>query len=227
MKRLLILFILLLSTALHGQTKKETETIDKEACESGKKRALKRLELGQICFPRYIFDSSITLRKTLEIDYGIRDELYDTLYDFGLQSELECHDEIMKRVIDDKWGEDFLKDQKRIADNLDKQNLGFREPSNEKIEASIKKYLKENLKTQSTVYNYFALYVLFTISPQGHVIKLKVSKAGQGFLPKNDPTFLAVVKACDGFMDNWTPSTINNVPKQADKYLMLTIEMKK
>ncbi|HCW07120.1 MAG TPA: hypothetical protein DGG95_07130 [Cytophagales bacterium] len=219
-------YILLLSTDLLGQTKEEMVTVNKEMCESGKERALKRLALGQICFPRYIFESSITLRKTLEIDYGILDELYDTLYDIGYQSEFECHDEIMKKAIEDKWGEKFLKDQKEIADKLDKQNLGFKEPTNEKIETSIKKYLNENLKIRSTVYNYFELGVIFTISPRGQVVKLKVSKARE-FLTKDDPTYLAVEKACEGFKDNWTPATINKVPKQADKYFFITIEMNK
>src|SRR5258706_13285067 len=80
---------------------------DKELCESGIKTAQKRLANRQIYFPRYIVHSSVTLRKILEIDYGIIDDFYDQ-YDFGFQQEYNCHDSLMLKAISNKWGADFL-----------------------------------------------------------------------------------------------------------------------
>src|SRR5262245_9175013 len=90
-----------LSTTLFGQS------ID--PCEIGRNSAEFKISSGTVYFPRLTTKSTYTLRKMLEIEYGIRDEVYSNGSDLQLGGEAECFFEVMKTEIDRRWGKDFLR----------------------------------------------------------------------------------------------------------------------
>ncbi len=114
-----------------------------DPCDVGRKAAEYKISSGKIYFPRLTVESSHTQRKILELDYGIADEIYDNGSDLSFQCEAECFFKAMKIEIDKRWGKDFLKKQKRIANMLDKKGIGYIEPRENGIADTLSNYLKQ------------------------------------------------------------------------------------
>ena len=112
-----------------------------DPCRIGKDAAEFKISNGAIYFPRTV-ESSYTLRKLLELEYGIKDEVYDNGSDIQFQGEAECFFKVMKTEIDTRWGKNFLKKQRRIANSLDKQGIGYKEPRQNGIADTLSRYLK-------------------------------------------------------------------------------------
>lgn len=135
LKNILILLTLGLNTLVHGQ--------DIAPCKIGQNEANLLLSNGEIYFPRLTVKSTYTLRKLLELEYGIKDEIYDNGSDLEFGGEAECFFEVMKAEIDKKWGKDFLKKQRRIANSLDNDGKGYKDPKENGLKDSITAYLKK------------------------------------------------------------------------------------
>ena len=113
-----------------------------DPCKTGTNAAELAISRGTIYFPRLTIKSSYTLRKMLELEYGIKDEIYDNGSDLSFEGEAECFFKMMKNEIDKRWGENFLKDQRRIANSLDRDGLGYKEPNENGIADTLTHYLK-------------------------------------------------------------------------------------
>jgi hypothetical protein len=133
--RTVIILILGLWTAGFGQSF--------DPCKIGKNAAELAISSGTIYFPRLTIESSYTLRKMLELDYGIKDEVYSNGTDMSFEGEAECFFKEMKIEIDKRWGKRFLKEQSRIANSLDKDGIGYKEPKENGIADTLVQYLKK------------------------------------------------------------------------------------
>jgi hypothetical protein len=131
----LVFLIVGLSTTGFGQS------LD-EPCKTARNAAERKLSSGTIYFPRLIVESSLTLRKMLQLEYGIIDKIYDNGSDVEIGGEAECFYEVMRTEIDNKWGKDFLNKQRRVANSLDKKGIGYVEPKENGIADTLSFYLK-------------------------------------------------------------------------------------
>jgi hypothetical protein len=203
--RLLIIILLTSTINLWGQSKDEL-------CKSGTRTAKEKLAEGHIYFPRYIFDSSITLRKILEMDFGIIDGIYSELC-IELEEELKCHDQLMRKAIEEKWGRHFLKRQRHIADKLLKQNKGFKEAFNREAKKGIEKEItKDYVRTD---YKRRSYDLVLTISTTGQVTNYKIFYAslfGVGQEVDDEIELRLIRDALKNYMNNWTPGEIKGKP---------------
>lgn len=142
-----------------------------DPCKIGNDAAELAISRGKVYFPRLTIESSYTLRKMLELDYGIMDEIYDNGSDMSFEGEAECFFELMKTEIDERWGKDFLKQQSLIADSLDKEGTGYREPKENGIADTLTHYLKNEHLFDSDNKNYI---IKITISGNKDIIDIKV-----------------------------------------------------
>jgi hypothetical protein len=113
-----------------------------DPCKTGTNAAELAISSGTVYFPRLTIKSSYTLRKMLELEYGIKDDIYDNGSDLSFEGEVECFFKVMKNEIDKRWGKNFLKDQRQIANSLDRDGLGYKEPRENGIADTLSHYLK-------------------------------------------------------------------------------------
>jgi hypothetical protein len=200
MRRIVFILLSLSSLTLLGQSKMEV-------CEWGKREAQNKLEKGQIYFPRYIFHSSVTLRKMLEMDYGIIDESYsdsDILY----QPQDDCFDSVMIKAISDKWGADFLNKQRQLADKLEKEGKGYVTPSNPTAEKGIDQLMRQGYKDNGIRYKRFRITVV--ISTTGKIVKHEIHALSEGEVTAKEIEIID--EAISKYSDNWTPGGIKGNP---------------
>lgn len=114
-----------------------------EPCKKGTNAAEFAISSGIVYFPRLTVKSSYTLRKMLELDYGIKDEVYDNGSDLSFEGEAECFSKMMETEIEKRWGRRFLKAQRRIANSLDKKGIGYKDPRENGIADALTDYLKQ------------------------------------------------------------------------------------
>gem|GEM_PF-3104058 len=199
------------SLTLWGQSNLSDKEFDKTLCESGVKKAQARLAKGQIYFPRYIFNSSVTLRKMLEIDYGIIDDFMDE-YDFGIQQEYDCYDSLMLKAINDKWGADFLEKQRQLADKLEREGKGFATPSNPAAEKGIHQLVLQGYKDNGIRYKRFRIDLV--ISTTGKIVKQEIHALSEGEV--TDKEIEIINTAISKYSGNWTPGGIKGQPIEMD-----------
>jgi len=140
-----------------------------DPCETGRKSAEFKISSGTVYFPRLTTKSTYTLRKMLEIEYGIRDEVYSNGSDLQFGGEADCFFEVMKTEIDKRWGKDFLRKQRRIANSLDKQGQGYKDPKENGIADSIANFLKSKYPVDLKLKAYL---VSIKISPDKEILDI-------------------------------------------------------
>jgi hypothetical protein len=80
-------------------------------CDLGQNAAVLIISSGTVYFPRLTVKSSFTLRKMLEIEYGIMDKIYDNGTDISFGGEAECFFKVMKAEIEKRRGKDFYENK--------------------------------------------------------------------------------------------------------------------
>ncbi len=209
MKTILVTIISLYSLTLLGQS-------SKELCKSGVREAQNRLAKGQIFFPRYIFDSSITLRKILEMDYGIIDGFYRK-YDFGFQAEDDCFDSVMLKAISDKWGTDFLVRQRQLTDKFVVEGKGYKTPESNGNEKAIDQLMRKGYANNGIRLKRFRIDLV--ISSEGKIIKHEIHSLSEGEVTPKELTIIndAIVK----YSDNWVSGELRGIPLEMDTYIQI------
>lgn len=142
-----------------------------DPCQVGKNAAKLSISNGSIYFPRLIIKSSLTLRKLVEFEYGIKDEVYDGGSDLQFAGEAECFFRSMKNEIDERWGKNFLKDQRKIANTLDKEGFGYIEPRENGIADTLARNLKSEYYLDLIGKSYL---VKIKISPNKNIVDVEV-----------------------------------------------------
>ncbi len=211
MRTILAIVLSLFSLTLCGQWDKEME---KERCENGVKEAKKKLAYGQIFFPRYTFHSSVTLRKMLEMDYGIIDDFYSK-YDFSFGRTDDCFDSVMLKAISDKWGVDFLEKQRQLADKLEKEGKGYVTPSNPTAEKGIHQLMLQGYRDNGIRYKRFRIDLV--ISTTGKIAKHDIHSLSEGEVTAKEIEIIN--DAISKYSDNWTPGGIKGKPIQMDAWM--------
>ena len=125
-----------------------------DPCRTGTNAAEFAISSGTVYFPRLTVKSSYTLRKMLELDYDIKDEVYDNGSDLIFEGEAECFFKMMETEIEKRWGKKFLKAQRRIANSLDKKGIGYKDPRENGIADSLTDYLKQEHSLDLVKKNY-------------------------------------------------------------------------
>jgi len=211
-KILLMVFMLSLSETLVGQS---------DGCEMGRIIAEGKISRGMIYFPRLTVESTQTLRKMLEIDYGIMDELYDDRNDIALDGELECFYKVMKKEIEKRWGRSFLRKQRQIANSIDHKGIGYVAPKENGISDSIVAIIKKHAFEMKLS----AYLVLIKISPEKEVLDLLllhgVPVATE--LPKADPDYQILKKVIQEVDKVFEPGYMRG--KKIPSTLMFWIEL--
>jgi hypothetical protein len=209
MKTILVIIFSLFTLTLFGQS-------DKELCEIGVRQAQKRLGNGQIFFPRYIFKSSITLRKILEMDYGIIDDFYSE-YDFSVERVDNCFDSVMLKTINDKWGADFLVRQRQLADKLIAEGKGYKIPSSNDNEKSIDQLMRKGYIDNGIRLKRFRIDLV--ISSDGKIVKHEIQSLSEGEVTAKEIEIIndAIAK----YSNNWTPGELKGIPMEMDTYIQI------
>jgi hypothetical protein len=209
MKTILITIFSFFSLTLLGQS-------NKELCESGVRQAQKRLANGEIYFPRDIFDSSITLRKILEMDYGIIDGSYSKV-DFGFQAEDECFDSVMLKAISDKWGADFLAKQKQLADKWVAEGKGYKTPLSVDKEKVIDQMMRKGYTDNGIRLKRFRIDLV--ISSDGKIVKQEIHSLSEGEVTAKEISIIndAIAK----YSDNWAPGELRGIPMEMGTYIQI------
>ena len=182
-----------------------------DLCESGKRTARERLVKGQIYFPRYIFDSSVTLRKMLEMDYGIIDDFYNE-FDIEFEAELNCHDSIMLKAIGDRWGTDFLNKQRQLADKLDKEGRGYTTPSGQENVKGIDELMRKGYAHNGIRLKRFTINLV--ISTSGKIVSHDIHSNSDGEVTQKEIEI--ITDALSKYSNNWIPGGINGRPLEMD-----------
>jgi hypothetical protein len=159
-----LLLVLALSLKVPGQ--------EVGPCQVGQNRAELTISRGVIYFPRLTTKSTYTLRKLLELEYGIKDEIYYNGTDIQLDDEAECFFKVMEYEINKKYGKDFLKEQRQLANSLDKKGMGYKDPKENGIKDLIISYVKRKHPLDIVERNYL---VNIKISPEKDILDVSVS----------------------------------------------------
>lgn len=204
MKRRLfsLLLIIELATNAHGQMV--------NPCQIGQNKARQIISSGSIYFPRTIVESSFTLRKMVELDYGIKDEIYDNGTCLLEEDELECFYKLMNDEIENKWGKGFLKVQARIANKLDKEGMGYVKPKENGIKDSIIQYLKKEYPLKiDKVY-----LVAIKISADKEIIDVNVSSGAPRSIAisRDYGDYLLIKKAAQAIDKVYEPAYLRGKP---------------
>jgi len=203
----LIVFIILLA---HGLVLNALGQVE-EPCQLAQKKARRLVSDGEIYFPRTIVNFSLTLLKMMEVDYGIKDEVYDNGTDEILDNEDSCFFKVMKDEIERKWGKGFLITQSGIADKLEREDKGYFKPKENGIRDSLKKYVRENASKRDIKKGYL---IVLKISPDR---KLEDYKVYFGFIrpepiEKESDDFLFIGKALSSVTVNCEPGRFRGKP---------------
>jgi hypothetical protein len=204
MRMSIVTILLFVSLAVSGQKLKAF-------CESGRRTAQERLARGQIYFPRYIVDSSITLRKMLEIDFGIVDALYSE-YCVEVETELNCHDSVMLKAISDKWGADFLSKQQQLANRLIKEGKGYITPSSHENVQGIDEMMRKGYADNGIRLKRFTINLI--ISTSGKIVSHDIHANSAREVTQKE--IVIITDALSKYSDNWVPGGINGRPIEMD-----------
>lgn len=138
------------------------QKVEIDGCSAGEKKAKQLIAANVIYFPRLIVESSLTLRKLLEIEYGIRDAVYSNGSCLQFPNEAECFYRLMLDEIEKKRGKNFLPNLRRIANELDSEGKGYIESKENNIHLIFGRYVKGNAPIRDPKKGYL---IILKISP--------------------------------------------------------------
>lgn len=235
-KNLLSVFLLLVGmTCVSGQTsvstidgdevwveealKKTTSNVSTiNGCEIGKEEALKIISSGKIYFPMLV-ESSLTLRKLLEIEYGILDKGYSRGTCLRSEGEDECFSEAMLIEIEKKRGKIFLSLQQAVADELDKEGQGYVEPRENGVQDLLDRYIKTHAGGREVQVGYS---IILKISPDKRMIDFEVL-GGELFakapILRNSSDYVFLKEAFSNIQINCEPARLRGKPVESLIYL--------
>ena len=151
--------------------KANCQRIEIDGCSSGEKEAKQLIAANTIYFPRLIVKSTLTLRKLLEIEYGIKDAVYDNGTCLRFPNEEQCFYRLMLGEVEKKWGKNFLSDQQRIANELDNKGKGYIESKENDIHLIFGRYVKENAPVRDPRKGYL---IVLKVSPDKTIADIDV-----------------------------------------------------
>jgi len=176
-----ILLLLVCFTGVLGQTSiKQIEVelkdvaVKFDGCEIGREHADRLISSRTISFPMNI-ESTLTLRKLLEIECSVMDDIYDSGTCLQYEDEAECFYKAMQAEIEKRWGKDFLTSQQRIANRLDKEGKGYIEPQGNGLQALLSAYLSQNAPGRDPQRAYS---IVLKISPDKRILDFEVFHGG-------------------------------------------------
>jgi len=187
-------------------------------CEMGKENAKRLISSQTIYFPMNV-NSTLTLRKLLEIEYGIMDEGYDPGTCLRSDGEAPCFYEVMQDEIERRWGKNFLALKQRLANELDKQGKGYVEPRENDIQDRLYTFIKTKAHDRDDKMGYS---IKLKISPEKRILDLEILGGGlfaERPIERNSKDYMFIKGALDNIGITCEPGRLHGKPVASLIYL--------